>query len=252
MNSRLAVVATVLMGCCGAAAADTWMRDDEIGERAVRGVVDQTVALGATGRVEVSGIGGSVRVAVGEGDTVQLHYERAAASQQDYDCESLRYEPGPGLLTIRMERIRSRACRQIHARDSLTLTVPRGASLSLESIGDSVTVGAVEGMVRLSSIGDSATLDGVQQLRASSIGDSLRLKTGRIGSGGIEVDSVGDTVELQLPPGLGARLQIDSVGGTVRGHDLRLDALDGSFDTVLGAGGPKIRISSVGDDVIIR
>lgn len=250
--AALAVASLALALACATALAETFTRSDDIGSNPVRGEIHEKLAVDAGERIEAHGLGGSVEVAGADAREVRIDYRRSAASQQDYDCEKLRYEHSGGALRIWMERERSRACRSIHAGDSLKLTVPRQAEVSLDEIGDSVSITAVEGMVRLSSIGDTATLDGVGQLRADSIGDRLEMKLKKLGPAGIRVDSVGDSVELRLDGEVGARLKIDSVGGDVTGADLHLSSLGGSFETVLGAGGPTISISSVGDDVVIR
>jgi hypothetical protein len=75
-----------------------------------------------------------------------------------------------------------------------------------------------------------------------------------LGPAGIRVSDVGDTVELNLPEKIDARLRIAGVGDEIRGPGLRLDTDEDerSFETVLGQGGPLIRISDVGDTVVIR
>jgi hypothetical protein len=132
------------------------------------------------------------------------------------------------------------------------VTVPRGASVEARNIGDSVNIEGVEGMVRLSAIGDSARVSGAQQVEAEAIGDSLKLDVARLGAGGIRISSVGDSVELTLPEKVDARLRISSVGDEIRGPGLRLTSEDDDYDGVLGKGGPMIRITSVGDTVVIK
>lgn len=252
MNKAAGVVGLVLMGISGAVCADSWTRIGDVGSNPVTRTTEKDYAFSPTGRVQVREIGGAVRVRTGDAAKVSFQYERKAATQQDFDCETLHVENTPDSLRIWSEHKRESKCRMIRADDTLTLTVPRTASVELDSIGDSVKVSGVEGMVRLSSIGDTATLDGVQQLDADSIGDSLTLDVTKVGPAGIRIDSVGDSVEIALPKGLNARLRIDSVGDEIRGPGLRLSSEDDDYETVLGSGGPLIRISSVGDTVEIR
>lgn len=235
------------------AAADSWTRTSDVGSGPIVKTIGDKYDFSPTGRVEARDLGGSVQVRAGTGAQVEFSYERRAASQQDFDCETLKVEHTRDALRIWLEHKRERACKVVRADDTLVLTVPKGASVELESIGDTVTVTGVEGLVRLSSIGDTATLTGVQQVRADSIGDSIKLDVSKVGPAGIEIDSIGDSVELILPADIDARLRIGSVGDEIRASGLhRDDEDDDDYRGVLGKGGPMISIDSVGDDVVIR
>ena len=230
----------------------SWTRVDDVGGTPVKGAVSEEYDFSATGRVEVEEIGGSVEVRTGKNERVGFTYERRAATQQDYDCETLRHEYGKDTLRIWTEHKRGRGCKMIRADDTLIVTVPPRASVEVDQVGDTVKVTGVEGLVRLSSIGDTATLLGVQQVDADSIGDSIVLEVSKLGPAGIRIDSIGDDVELTLPENVDARVRIGSVGDEIRAPGLRLDSEDDDYETVLGKGGPDIRIDSVGDSVEIR
>jgi hypothetical protein len=267
MRMKTAAMAGLVAGVLGmAAAGGTWAGEEvrigddgsvtvnglsTVGPYPVSKTTHERLDFSPTGHIDVRDIGSSVEVSAGDGKTVEFDYERKARTQQDFDCETLRYEPSKDRLKIWVQRKHDRACRTIYASDKLTLKIPRGASITLGDIGDSVTVSGIDGLVRLDSIGDRATLTGVSQLRADSIGDSLRLEVDKVGKEGIDIDSVGDSVELTLPDKLDAKLQIGSVGDEIRGPGLRIES-PGNFETVLGEGGPRIRIGSVGDSVVIH
>ena len=248
---------TSLFFATTACAGHDWVRinDGSFGADAVKGTVHEKYAIAPAGRVEVQNIGGSVKVVVGEAKAVEFNYERRAASQRDYDCETLRYEHTADSLRVWVERKREHEhdCDMIRASDQLTLSVPAGAKVSLEHIGDSVSVDGVEGLVELSSIGDSADVTNVRQLYARSIGDSLKLKVGTLGPEGIDVASVGDSVILDLPEALDADLRISSVGDEIKLPGKRISSGDDdNYQATLGKGGPKIRIRSVGDSVRVH
>jgi hypothetical protein len=249
MRMLLAVLFAAAAGLA-AAGDDTWIRTSDVGLNPVRRDTHETLKLAPNAGIEVERIGGSVQVTGADVDTVTLDYRRSAATQADFDCETLRFDNG-ATLHISVEPVRRGECHSIRANDELRLLVPRAAAIALNQIGDSVHVSGVTGMVELESIGDSASLDGVTQLRAGSIGDTLRIDTGTLAPAGMRIDSVGDRVELHLAANLGARLSIDSVGGEVRGAGVDFVREDGATNVTLGAGGPDIRISSVGDDVVI-
>jgi hypothetical protein len=229
-----------------------WSRTDDVGRNPVTQTINEKYDFSATGRVVVREIGGSVEVKAGAGNAVAFTYERRAASQQDLDCETLRYDHSKDELRIWTEHKRGKACQVIRADDTLTVTVPRGASMEISEVGDQVVVTGVAGLVRLDSIGDSVVAKDVEQLDVDSVGDTLKVEVAHLGAAGIRIDSVGDSVELTLPASLDARMRIGSVGDEIRGPGLSLDAEDDDYETVLGKGGPMIKIDSVGDSVVIR
>lgn len=254
MNLPVRTAALLLAAVATSATADSWTRTSEVGSDPLTQTVKETFALGATGAIEVRNIGGEVRVEAAAGTSVEMVYEKKARSQQDLDCESLVHELKDGRLRISVEPSRERACRVVHASDTLTLKVPRGASFEARNIGDSVAVSGVEGLVRVSSVGDTVTIDDARQVEADSIGDSIKLDVRALGERGIRISSIGDSVDLTLPERVDARLRITSVGDEIRGPGLRWSSDDDhrGYDGVLGKGGPTIRIDSVGDTVTIR
>ena len=251
------IAAWVLIGARAAVAhdvvnlGDSWNQDDRVGRNPVVHTAHDAFAFAGNGEVVVRSISGSVEVVAAKGDSLEFSYEQKAATQADADCVEFHAEHDKDHLRIWVDPKRVRECRSVHLADKLTLTVPRGADVSLESVGDSVAVTGLEGMLRLGSIGDTATLKDVQQLQAESIGDTLKLDVSRLGPKGIEIDSVGDSVLLSLPDRIDARMEIDSVGDEIRGPGLRVSGHKG-FEAVLGKGGPRISIASVGDSVVIH
>ena len=248
--------ALLLIGfAAGAAAHDEdswWSRNDDVGKSPVTRTVTEEFEFSATGDVDVKEIGGNVEVKVGKANAVGFTYERRGATQQDLDCETFEFKRSKDELRIWSDHKKGKQCQIVRADDKLVLTVPRGASVTLREIGDTVTVTGVEGLVRLSSIGDSVVLKDTGQVEAESIGDSIKVDVARVGAHGIRLQSIGDTVELNLPSTLDARVRIESVGDEVRAPGLRLDSEDDDYETELGKGGPLISIESVGDSVVIK
>lgn len=248
----LAYLALALVG--PAASAQNRIIIDDVGRNPVSERIQRTYPIGPAGDVEVTGISGSVEVVAVDGTTAAVDYSRKAATPTDLQCERLEIEHQGNSLRLRLQRNRGEECEIVRAQEVLRLSVPRGTSLALAGIGDSVRISGVRGRLQLASIGDSAQLDGVRQASIVSVGDSVRVRLDGLDAAGIQISSVGDRVTLQMPPQLGARLQIDSVGDRVRGIELAQDWHDGpgAVRTTLAGGGPLISISSVGDEVVIE
>jgi hypothetical protein len=249
--------ALLLSGLAAPAAAESWTRTSDVGRDPVSKITREQFDLSATGRVHVQQIGDAVRIKAGDGNTVAYEYHRRAASQKDFDCETLKVERRDDEFRIWVEHKRERACRVVRAQDELTLVVPRGASVTVRDVGNEVEVSDVEGMVRLSDIGNSVTLTGAQQVDAKDIGNEVEVTVTRLGAGGIQIADIGNSVELNLPEKLDARVRISDFGNRVRGPGLSLNSGDldedrRGYETVLGAGGPLIRIEDIGNSIVIR
>lgn len=232
----------------------TWTRTSDVGSDPVSKTTREQYDLDADARVDVREIGGSVEIKAGVGARAEVVYTKRAASQKDFDCETLKVEHRKDELRIWVEHKRERACRVVRASDDLTVTIPRGASLAVEEVGDEVTVDGVEGMVRLSDIGNRVTITGAHQVDAHDIGNSVDVTVTKLGIGGIRLADIGNKVQLELPEQIDARVMIHDVGDEIRGPGLRRRSGDDddSYEGVLGKGGPTIRIEDVGNDVVIR
>jgi hypothetical protein len=248
------LVTLLIAAFAGPAVAETWTRTSDVGRDPVTRTTRESYDFSATGRIDVRNIGGAVEIKAGAGDKVEYAYERRAKTQKDFDCETLKVDHGKDELRLEVVHKKEKDGRVVYADDTLTVTVPRGASVTVRDVGDKVTVSGVAGLVRLSDVGDDVVISDAQQVEVKDIGDGVKLDVTTLGPAGIRISDIGDTVELTLPEKVGARVRIGSVGDEIRGPGLRIDAdeNDKGYETTLGEGGPVIQIRDIGDSVVIR
>jgi hypothetical protein len=252
----------------GAEAAGSWRGGDDL---PAREEINQTYELAPGARVEVSSISGPVVVETSDTRTAEVHIVRSAETEAELACYRTIVEHSASSLVIRNEQDRTRGCRNIRAHQRVLLRLPRAVSLRANSISGNVTVGGVEGGVRLSSISGNvriAEVDGTLELNSisggvevaqsagysniSSVSGSVNLAVARLGERGIDINSISGRVELHLAGDLNADVSVDSISGSVHSDVPNVTVSkvgSSSFRARVGAGGAPISISSVSGSV---
>jgi hypothetical protein len=247
--------------------ADRWESDDY----AAREEIHQTYELAPGARVEVSSISGPVEVQTSDTNAAEVHIVRSAESKASLACSRMVIEHSPNRLVIRTERDRESGCRDQRGRQRVLLRLPRSVNFQASSISGNVTVGEVEGSVRLSSVSGSVRVasvagtlhlnsisGGVEVAQAegytdiSSVSGSVELAISRLGERGVDINSISGRVELRLLGDVDADVSVDSISGNVETDlpDVTVNKVgSSSFRARIGAGGTPISISSVSGSV---
>ena len=221
----------------------------------VRGEVSQTYQLSPNADIEVTGIEGAVEVVTTDGGPTELHFTRMAQSQAEYDCEKLAIEHTPVRLSLRRQRREGGGCRVIRASEQLRLVVPRSVRLSFKKIEGDLTVGATDGMLRLSEIEGYVRVAQTQAAEMRSLEKGLSLTVERLGELGVRVSNVEGAVELDVAGDLNADLRITSSSGDISA-DLPGAQVSRrgprSYAARLGSGGNKLTLTGIEGAVRVR
>jgi hypothetical protein len=203
--------------------------------------------------VTVSGIGGPVTVETSGGDAAaEVHIVRTAASERELQCYRTAVTHKPGNITVQHEQFSSRpGCNSIRSRQAVRLKLPRSVNLHLSTIGGPVTVGPMDGLLRLDSIAGHVTVAEARSAEMNSLAQGLSLTLPHLASRGVRISSVVGKVEINFRAGANADVMVDSVVGTV-GSDW--PARSGGRDRVyrIGSGGNTVLVSSVVGSVRLR
>ncbi len=221
----------------------------------VRGEINKTYELADDAMVEAIGIEGAVDVEVADTNQAQVHLQRFAKTQRDYDCERINIEQTATHLLIQHQTVRMPQCRIIQAHDRLKLVVPRTADLTFRRIEGPLTVGATDRMLRLESIEGYVLLAGVQAAEMRGLEQGLTLTVQRLSPQGIRIEGVENSVELKVAEGLNADLTFRSVEGGINAEvgGVRLSDSDHTGSRMrLGTGGPGIRFEAIEGGIAIR
>lgn len=215
--------------------------------------INKSYQLARGARVEVTGIAGPVEVIASESDTATVNVVRWAQTREDLDCYRTVVEGDANRVEIRHEQFTERSrCGSIKARQNVKLFVPRHVDLNLSTIAGDVTVGAVDGMVKLTKIAGHVALKGAQSAEISSLAKGLTIYIERVSPRGMQIEGVAGAVELQIAESLNADVVVDDVLGNVVAETSRAKVSkesDSKYRVRLGAGGAEISVTSIAGNV---
>jgi len=242
-----AAAAVLLPASVSTARTSGGSQTDTDQEMTAREEIRESFRLDPGAAVSVEGIAGPVTVETGDGAIATVHIVRMAASRRELDCYRTEVTGGGARLSIAHVQDRSRGCHSIRSRQQVRLTLPRAVDLSLETVAGNVAIGAIEGRLTLSSIAGRVQADGVRSASLSSIAGGLSLTLGALDARGVDVSSIVGPTRISFRPGTNADITVSSVQGDVRSlsASLPIDVENGRVRARLGAGGPRVSISSV-------
>ena len=216
-----------------------------------------TVTAGAGDRVEVVGVKRGNRryfdeitlevVEIPGGVVVCSMYRRA-----DMECD----EDGFHVHESRRYRDRDRDFDDVSI--DIVVRMPKGMTVSANSVSGDVSVTGAEGAVRAGSVSGNVEMLRLRatSVRASSVsGDVLVTIDALTGDGDLRFTSVSGNVTAELPKTIDADVTMRSVSGsldtefplTLNGRMNR-----NSLDARIGKGGRELRVTTVSGDVRLR
>lgn len=216
----------------------------------------QSYPLSAGARVEVRGINGSVDIETGAGNTAEVNIVRSARNRDDLEYRKVLVDQTPTSLVIHSENDheRSNFGRSRDVRQRVLLRLPRAVDLGVSGVNGRVSVGEIEGPVRLSGINgkvDVAQAMGYSDI--SGINGRVKVTISRLGERGIHVSGVNGGVELFFAEDLNADLDVTGINGSVN-TDVANVTVFGKLDrqnfhAKIGAGGSPIKVNGINGHV---
>jgi hypothetical protein len=216
-----------------------------------RDEIRQTLELAPGATVEVSAINGSVELETANIAAAELHIVRSARDRADLEYHKIIIEHSPNRLVVRGEKDpERRSTRGREVRQRVTMKIPRQVDLRATGINGRVTVGAVDGPVRLDGINgrvEVAQATGYSDI--SGINGRVEMTIAALGPRGLSVRGINGGVELKFTEDLNADLDVSGVNGSVSA-DMPNVTIQGKLDRSnfrarIGAGGSPISVSGV-------
>lgn len=229
-------------------------RDDS--DMAEREEIRQTYELAPGARVEVSTISGSVDVETTNGQMAEVHIIRMGKTRKDFDCYKINIEHSPNSLILRHEQGRDEPCGTIQARQHVTLKLPRNVALKLDAIAGPVTVGEIDGTVRLTGI--SGMVEVAQALGysdISGISGVVSMNITRLSERGIRISGISGRVVIRAASGLNADLEVSGLNGNINNNASNVSLTKtghSQFSGRIGSGGAPISVSGISGSVVFQ
>lgn len=216
--------------------------------------IRRSFRLAPGGRVEVSGIQGAVKIETADTDIAEVYVVRSARRREDLQFRRIGVEhTAAGGLSVRRVRGESEE-PNVKVRHRVVLRLPRRVELLTESISGGVSVGEIDGPVRLRSInGGAEVARATGYAEISSINGGVTMTIARLGERGVRVNSVNGGVNLRFTEELNADLDVSRFNGGVSADLSNVTVLSREKHTRylarIGSGGIPITISQVNGGV---
>jgi hypothetical protein len=261
MTKALGVTALLSLALLAAACGHhTQAKTDANGDLAVKDEFRQTYQLSPGARVEVSGINGTVEVKTANTSEAGVQIVRSATTQDDLAYAKIKVEHTPTGLSIKGERVDRDVSGKLYrtlfgggrgpVRQRVVLLVPRRIEFRAGSVNGRVSVGEVDGEVRVESInGRVSVLQSGGATHISGVNGNIEATLARLGESGVNVAGVNGNVQLRFRDAVNADLEVRGINGKVVAKlpGLQPQSKDDrhNFRAVIGAGGAPIRVSGM-------
>jgi hypothetical protein len=238
----LLLIALVSTLCAPSARAQDKRTPD--GDYPERDEIHQSYDLALGAGVDISGIAGPVEIRTTDKDRAEVNIVRSAPTRTDLDCGKVVVEQTSMRLQIRSESL----CPIVRGQQRVMLELPRRVDVNLHGIAGAVSIGPIDGMVRLDGIAGHVAVDELRAAKMSSLAGGLTMTVASVGDRGIRISSVTGGIDMGVRTGVNADVTVKSIVGRVRSDvsDARVSSNDDDdFHAAIGTGGPKIVIESV-------
>jgi len=239
-------------------AADASRREKQrgSGDLPERDEVHQTYQLKNGARVMVTGINGPVEIATGETDTAEVHIVRSAYNRDDLEQRKITVENTPTSLLVKGEdgthnfSLLSLFTHRGEVRQRVTLKLPRQVEFATTGINGPVTIGEVDGAVRVSGINGSVKLaQAAGSAEISGINGSIQATIKGLGERGIRAGGINGSLELRFAEDLNANLTVSGLNGRLQTDFPNVVMGEkenrSHFSARIGEGGAPITISGL-------
>ena len=242
--------------------AQTVAEKIEAGEQ----VINESQALDAGARVEVSGISGPVEIMTTDGRVAEIHVENSVSDARDLEYHKITIDRAADHLVVRGENkggggegllrwLTGRGGSGATVRQRVVLKVPRRVDVVARSINGAVRVGELEGAVRVSGINGEVTVArAAGHAEVSGVNGNLTFAVARLEDAGVRVSGVNGNIELRLDAGANADVRVGGLNGSVD-YDLKNVTVEDTgenrsrFVARIGAGGAPIRMSGISGNI---
>ena len=215
--------------------------------------VQRTVTLSPGAMVRITGINGLVELETSDSQVADVRVTVQATSRQAMERRPIQIDSTASSLTIATNKERQRDDDGERVRHDVRVRLPRKIDLEVAGVNGAVTVGALDGSVRLNGINGRTTVTHAGSAsEISSINGRTIVSVARLAAAGLRVSAVNGGIEIGLPAAINANLEVSSVNGGID-SDFPVTVTKGfgrgRMEGSLGSGGPPIVITAVNGGV---
>ena len=223
--------------------------------------INESFTLAEGARVDVQGVNGPVTVEAIDGDTAEVRVTSTGNSVGDLRAHQLTVEHTDSSLTIRGKGNNNNGSFWKwmrgggEVRHTVVLRVPRRVELATRGTNGKVSIGDMEGAVRVSGVNGRVEMGrATGGAEVSGVNGGVIVTVLELGAKALKVSGVNGSVELRLGGNLNADLNANGVNGslTVEAPNVEVQEQKRSkLRARVGTGGAEIKVNGVNGGVRI-
>ena len=217
--------------------------------------LNQSYRLAPGAQVSVSGINGPVEVTTTDSNTAEVHILITTRDEDALADHQIAVTQSGTNLTIRGENHKGwRLWRWLtggsdHAKQSVTLKLPREVELTAKGINGKLSVGALDGAVHVSGVNGKVEIEqATGAADISGVNGAVVLGIARLGDEGLKVSGVNGRIELRFADEVNADVTVRGLNGNVT-SDLPNSSITqeghATWHGQIGTGGAPISLSGI-------
>lgn len=251
----LALAAQAFGACAAARGRFASQRGHDDSDYTERDESRQGYRLAPGSRVELNSVSGHVTIETHAGSEVDVHIVRAARTREDLRCREFKVAAADNSLRLDGNDNRGE-CRNVQVRQTVNLRLPRSVNLEVTSVSGHVTVGRVDGSVKMTSISGHATVrEAAGEASFTSISGHVSVNLSSVGGRGVRMSSISGNIEVGLPENANADWRVSSISGEVIADAPGVTVQKvgpSSYEGRIGSGGTDMTFNSISGNVRFR
>jgi len=220
-----------------------------------------TFKLNDGGRFSISNVNGSITVAGGDGDTIEVVASKKADNQKDMDKIEIIISEDSDEISIETELGSSSKWYSNGGSGQVTydIVVPAGIDLdSVETVNGDVYISGVSGLVVAESVnGDIEISDLAGDVECATVNGSIEAGFAKLeGDQRVKAETVNGRVTMILPDDADVEINADTLNGGINAKDFGLEADKGfvgsDLNGKIGDGSARMNIDTVNGGIKIK
>lgn len=217
--------------------------------------INESYELADGAQVEIHGINGPVTVEAVDGNTAEVHVTSTAGSMSDLNQSQIVVEHTDSSLVVRGKSGNNGGFWKWlrggggAARHNVVLKLPRRVELTARGTNGRVTIGQMEGSVKVSGANGHVEIGGARGFaEVNGVNGRVTVTITELAKEGAKVNGINGSVELRLGSDVNADLNINGVNGhmTVEAPNVEVqEQKRNKLRARIGAGGAAIKINGV-------
>ncbi|HQX81482.1 MAG TPA: DUF4097 family beta strand repeat-containing protein [Vicinamibacterales bacterium] len=216
--------------------------------------------LTPTGQLIINSSNGGINVTAGDGDTVTVTAERIVkagtedVAKQQLALFEMKEDVKPDRVSI--DSTSRGIMMNVSRRVNYTVTMPKGASLSLVNSNGEIVVTNIGGHFSAETSNGSVTATGLKQsAKVSTTNGVIDLGFESVSGEGIAAETTNGMITLSLPNSTNADFSARVTNGAIERDNLTLQVSEESrrrLDGRMGTGGARIRLETTNGAITVR